>query len=587
MTGDSLFPASPIPDQEPRRRGRSVSRADAEVRAGRTQRSALWAAYGDALGWISELTDEAGLRRRTRGGDLRVPISWKRHIGGRGGVNVVLPAGCYSDDTQLRLSTARAISHRGFDVEAFAKVELPVWLAYALGGGTSTKAAAANLAKPTTSWFSNNYRRWLDSGGNGAAMRIQPHVWAAAKVGDPTQYLLDVLRNSICTHAHPVGLVGAVVHSVALGHTMHAGEVPDPDVLAGLLDTVAAVPSLMREDAEVGQYWLGLWERDADQAFDAAWKLTVQDASELIAIAAAAAKKGAPQERYSRVVEALQLREPDRRGSGLLTAIAAVALVWCEDRPTEAMVLAANALDTDTDTIATMAGALQGAVSDHDPPVDVMDADLIRAEATRLSAIASGEKRGLRQYGYPDLLTWSPPKTQADALVSSPDGSLHVTGLGPVEREIGAPVSAAQGNFLWQWVVISVGQTLCIKRRTDLAIVHPHVSPAVETGPEPSDSNGIEEMAVLDEHGKTLADAGPRIEHGRRRREDRSTSPEYSMSDDASRGRPLEVDRVLAFVEREKLDNRAIGYALRRVAREGTTEQIAAFLAALLVRLRS
>ena len=29
------------------------------------ERSALWAAYGDALGWISELTDTAGLMRRT------------------------------------------------------------------------------------------------------------------------------------------------------------------------------------------------------------------------------------------------------------------------------------------------------------------------------------------------------------------------------------------------------------------------------------------------------------------------------------------------------------------------------------------
>ena len=104
-------------------------------------------AYGDALGWISELTDEAGLMRRTRGEPLAEPVTWKRRIGGRTGVTTSLPKGCYSDDSQLRLATSRAIRADGFDVEAFAKVELPIWLSYALGGGRSTTAAAEHLAK--------------------------------------------------------------------------------------------------------------------------------------------------------------------------------------------------------------------------------------------------------------------------------------------------------------------------------------------------------------------------------------------------------------------------------------------------------
>ena len=91
------------------------------------RRSALWAAYGDALGWISELVDQKGLNRRTQGEPLRQPIGWKRRIGGRAGVTVDLPVGCYSDDSQLRLATARSIRPDGFDVEAFSKVELPVW----------------------------------------------------------------------------------------------------------------------------------------------------------------------------------------------------------------------------------------------------------------------------------------------------------------------------------------------------------------------------------------------------------------------------------------------------------------------------
>ena len=120
---------------------------DSAQRAARIRRSALWAAYGDALGWISELTDEAGLMRRTRGEPLAEPVTWKRRIGGRTGVTTSLPKGCYSDDSQLRLATSRAIRADGFDVEAFAKVELPIWLSYALGGGRSTTAAAEHLAK--------------------------------------------------------------------------------------------------------------------------------------------------------------------------------------------------------------------------------------------------------------------------------------------------------------------------------------------------------------------------------------------------------------------------------------------------------
>ena len=155
-----------------------MQRIETELSSRRTLAlgSALWAAYGDALGWISELTNERSLLKRTAGKPLIKPIPWKRRIGGRTGIVVDLPQGCYSDDTQLRLATGRAIRSEGFDVEAFAKVELPVWLSYALGGGRATSLAATNLIKRSTPWFANTFKGWNNSGGNGAAMRIQPHV---------------------------------------------------------------------------------------------------------------------------------------------------------------------------------------------------------------------------------------------------------------------------------------------------------------------------------------------------------------------------------------------------------------------------
>jgi hypothetical protein len=217
-------------------------------RAVRTVRSALWAAYGDAIGFISELTNSEGLNRRTRGAPLEQPVRWSRRVGGRQGVSVALPAGCYSDDTQLRLSSGRATSSSGFDVEAFAKVELTVWPAYALGGGKGTKAAASNLAKAQTTWYGNTYPDWTSSGGNGAAMRIQPHVWASRSLSEPATYVIDVLRNAVCTHGSPTGLIGAVWHAVVLADVMSAGRLPEPGDLKSLVEVVDEVPNLIRRD---------------------------------------------------------------------------------------------------------------------------------------------------------------------------------------------------------------------------------------------------------------------------------------------------------------------------------------------------
>src|SRR5438876_809185 len=111
------------------------------TRRDRVRLSALWAAWGDAVGFISELAPD-GKALRHRVGDTRVVGTkpWVRRLGGHYGIDAHLPPGCYSDDTQLRLASSRAIKSGGqFDVHSFAKAELVVWQAYALGGGRSTR----------------------------------------------------------------------------------------------------------------------------------------------------------------------------------------------------------------------------------------------------------------------------------------------------------------------------------------------------------------------------------------------------------------------------------------------------------------
>ena len=436
---------------------------DSAQRAARIRRSALWAAYGDALGWISELTDEAGLMRRTRGEPLAEPVTWKRRIGGRTGVTASLPKGCYSDDSQLRLATSRAIRADGFDVEAFAKVELPIWLSYALGGGRSTTAAAEHLAKTRAPWFANTFKGWTASGGNGAAMRVQPHVWAARTPDNPDSFLPAVVRNSICTHSHATGLMGAVLHALCVARALGAGRCPSPSELDTAIEVAERLPEIMANDTELG-YWRSAFERESGP-FSDAWAREVQHTRAALRVVGATGAAGA--QRYKDMVDGLNLRDPLCRGSGMLTAVAAVALTWCETRPMEAMRIAANELGTDTDTIATMAGAILGAATEADPPVEVLDADLFRSEAARLAEIAGGGQPP--NHAYPDLLHWSAPMIRADALICSKDKRLKVRGLGSVAKPLSEPIPAPQGDFKWQWIRLDFGQTMLIKRRCHLA----------------------------------------------------------------------------------------------------------------------
>lgn len=503
------------------------------------QRSALWAAYGDALGWISELTDEAGLKRRAAGEPLCQPVAWKRRIGGRGGVTADLPAGCYSDYTQLRLATGRAIRPDAFDVEAFAKVELPVWLSYALGGGTGTSTAASNLAKPRVPWFANTFKGWTESGGNGAAMRIQPHVWAARAPDNPDSFLPEVIRNAVCSHSHPTGMMGAVLHALTLAHTVANGRNPSSADVDTFIDFTASVPTLIQNDFEIWNYWRTTFERESG-SFSEAWEQAIADSRDALRAASINDLNLTATERYSAIVDNLMLRERNHIGNGIRTAIAAIGLTWCEEQPAAAMRIAANTIGTDTDTIATMAGAILGVLAEAEPPVEVMDADLLRSEAVRLSEIAQGGQPV--SYKYPDLLHWSAPKTRSDTLLSASDGRLVVCGLGPAQAQ-SAPIKSSRGDFLWQWIETESGQTMLIKRRKTLGR-------STKTSASPDSV-----LAVPIGDAEKLPEKPQEI---------------------------LDLDAALAYTS-ENIDNNGhVGAALRRVVNKGTKGQVAAFVASLI-----
>jgi len=524
-------------------------------RAERTRNSMLWAAYADALGFISELATEKALTRRTKGAELDHLMAWTRRVGGRGGVEVELPAGCWSDDTQLRMAVSRSISCHGFDVEAFARVEVPIWRSYALGGGRATKAAAANLGKPKSLWYANTFRGWVDAGGNGAAMRVQPHVWASADLDGG--YMLDVITDSVCTHGHPRAIVGACFHAATIAYCLRDGVVPGPsrwEEIAGELDDA---PSLIEGHRSLGSTWVALWEQETGKRFCDAWRRTVDELRTAIGqVADSVNGADSTSEAYRGISARLGLTDKAQRGSGILTPVAAVALAAAAEDAHDAAVVAANEIGTDTDTIATMAGALLGACDAAiEPPEEPLDTDYLLREADRLVAVSRGGTTA--GHSYPDILTWTAPQAQADALVQA-DDRLLVDGLGEVTEHT-VELSWTPGkDFAWQWVRTGFGQTLLIKRRPELRSSrggNALVAPSVATTTSRSDLVAKSPSEITGQPAATP----------------------LSRSD---------LENALEFARRRIDQNDAIGHAFRRVAQKGTPGDFLAFARAIYDNLR-
>ena len=457
--------------------------------------SAIWAAYGDAIGFITELSDENTLKWRINSTRVETTIPWRRRIGGQFGTIIKLPSGCYSDDTQLRLATSRAIRGDGkFDVEAFAKIEIPVWLSYALGAGRGSKAAAASLAKKDTAWTNNFYEiktpnsRYVDNGGNGAAMRIQPHVWASRDRKDLSTFLPNVIRNAICTHGHPRGIAGAVFHALCLAFALRTKSVPSPNDWKEFAEQLNIVSTFVRSDNELNEYWLPMWEKSVGSTLEVAFNKVVNECVEDI-MRIQHLSSADIQQHYARLVKEMGGLTAQNRGSGTKTAIIAVMLAWTyKDDPSEAMKVSANLLGSDTDSIATMAGAILGATTNTKPEGEICDRAYIESEASRLADISNKIQRD--SFIYPDLLKWDAPSVQSD-IVGIANNSLAVSGLGYASQSKTYPDLKKKQDTVWEWLQLSFGQHILAKRRNKPTVI-PHTNLPVQLSKLTTDNNSYQ-----------------------------------------------------------------------------------------------
>ena len=358
--------------------------------------------------------------------------------------------------------------------------------------------------------------------------------------------------------------MGAVLHAQCVAHALVCGELPLPADLKDAVRVAARLPEMLETDREL-TFWRVAFEEEAGD-FGEAWATALAEAGKAVSVAAACSG-GTGEERYRTIVDGLRLRDPARRGSGMLTAVAAAALAWCEPRAGEAMCIAANTLGTDTDTIATMSGAILGATLEADPPVDVLDAGVIRKDADRMAEIAAGGHPA--NHRYPDLMRWVAPRTRADALARSKNGELEVRGLGRGTRLTEDKDLVAHG-FRWRWLKLDCGQTLLVKGREHL--------PCSEDMREPERSR---RETVAPSRGS----ARDGFSH-------ESPQPTDAVARDTGHEKPLEheaahdIQEVVSYVREHIQDDRIIGRALRRVVLKGTAGEIAAFTAALVDLLR-
>ena len=491
-------------------------------------RSALWAAFGDAVGFPTELISANEFSKRNNIKAISGPIDWTRRVGGLFGPEVSFPVGTYSDDTQLRLSTSRAIRGDGyFDVENFAKVELTVWLNYALGAGRGSKLAASNLCLRETRWsqnfYSNSGNSYWNGGGNGAAMRVQPHVWHG--FNSPKDAIVrDVVRNSICTHGHPRAIIGAAIHSLILHQTLENGEIVNPAKWRDIGDSAAILAyEAIVDDPELSLVWVPIWEDLSSKSLQETWGDTLLEWHSCVDLANDKLSDSKDQlSTYHSILTELGGFTKEERGSGLKTVLYSAAIAWLYrgSPPETGLLAAANVFSSDTDTIATMAGALIGAVAEFSPKYEIQDADYIIEEARRLFRIGNGNRE--QSFKYPDLLTWVPPRNQSDSWRITADSS-ELLGLGELQL-LGSPFFSKKGTeLMWQWCMLPFGQTVLAKRRNNLVIgeqgkgvAGPPLSKEVQTSQKPlfsvvnrieNESHALKAMN-LDEHTQLCIKSG-------------------------------------------------------------------------------
>jgi len=327
----------------------------------------LLGAIGDALGLLTERVKSEDALYKSCGHRNIDQFYDKTPNRGRFGDQLdTIPAGTYSDDTQLTLAVARSIQHNGtMDHHYFATQELPLFPYYKAGAGTSTLLAAKNIQKRSSAWNNNFYhtkkKQFINTGSNGVAMRIAP---IALVFHDDLDLMKEnIFGSGIVTHGHPRALIGAMLYGLIIGQLLNIepGDFTPEDFLKDLIDNISSdmKPTFLKKVDFVT--WEKTWNETAKpntfkKEYNKVLNELVKDLKDLQALFKQKTSLIAYCDKYN------MYNKPNKTNGTNTVLTALYNLCINHNSPKDAIVQAVNIIGTDTDTIAGILGGMLGAL---------------------------------------------------------------------------------------------------------------------------------------------------------------------------------------------------------------------------------
>lgn len=317
----------------------------------------LAAAIGDALGWPNELRSKNRIKKPKVNDHF---VEWTRSSSNPRWHDERILAGEYSDDTQMILSVARSIIAGGWE-DFFAKKELPFWLNYERGGGSALLKAAKAYKEGISPWQSKYCKDYFNAGGNGAAMRILPHVISFAKCPDTTRLMANVIKDTLITHGHPRAFLGATCYAYALDYLLRKESVLEyGELVSVLIDRQGDWGTF--PDTDVLGKWFSIEQQQFAYDFVEEWKNTQARLVGKLEFIGDSLKKGLIMDDKTVLTELECFGKAN--GAGDVAALAAIYLASkYANNPSLGIKISAFSFGADTDTIASMTGGLLGMLS--------------------------------------------------------------------------------------------------------------------------------------------------------------------------------------------------------------------------------
>lgn len=318
-------------------------------------------AIGDALGWPNEVGSKN--RNKKMIVDDRF-TEWSRSSKKPRWHTEIIRAGEYSDDTQLTLAVARSIISGDWE-KSLSERELPFWIEYERGGGSAILRAAAGWRdKKCPLWKTSSARKYFNAGGNGAAMRILPHVIANCCKGNLKQLMDDIFRDAILTHGHPRAILGAMCYAYALNYLLNKDSVLEYGELINAVLIGEEEWSYMPFANDYSE-WIESAHQQCGFDYFGVWSDTSVRMLNQLESMKESLKKGLfiKDETIMGEIGAFG----DAKGAGDVAVLCAIFLLSkYANNPKLAITIPANSFGADTDTIGSMTGGLVGMLSGLD-----------------------------------------------------------------------------------------------------------------------------------------------------------------------------------------------------------------------------